>query len=230
MPTIVFASPKGGSGKSTSANLLATSLAHRGAAVTIIDADPNRPQAKWAKREGRPDNLTVVEQASEGSIIETIEIAARKAPFVIVDLEGTASQMATFAVSRADLVVVPSKGSQLDAVEAVAAVRLVAQCEQMIGAPIPCAVLITQTNPAIQTKTLKAIEDQLTGRGVKLFGVRLHEREAFRAIFSFGGTLRTLTAAQARNVPAAIENADAFAAEVVGMLKEPADRQTKAVA
>ena len=148
---------------------------------------------------------------------------------MIVDLEGTASQMATFAVSRADLVVIPSKGSQLDAVEAVAAVRLVAQCEQMIGTAIPCAVLITQTSPAIQTKTLTAIEDQLTGRGVTLFKTRLHERDAFRAIFSFGGTLRTLTAAQARNIPAAIENAEAFAAEVVKMLNAGA-KQTQAVA
>ncbi|WP_267426773.1 division plane positioning ATPase MipZ [Methylobacterium sp. GC_Met_2] len=229
MPTIVFASPKGGAGKSTSANLLATSLAHRGAAVTVIDADPNRPLAKWAKRAGRPENLTVIEQTKESSIIQAIEDAERQTPFVIVDLEGTASQMATFAVSRADLVVIPCKGSQLDAVEAAAAVVMVADCERMVQRPIPCAVLITQTSPAIQTKSLAAIEEQLTGRGVRLFGTRLHERDAFRAIFAFGGTLRSLTAAQARNLPAAIENADAFAAEVVKML-EAAPVQAQAVA
>jgi chromosome partitioning protein len=36
MPTIVFASPKGGAGKSTSAVVLATELAGQGASVTII--------------------------------------------------------------------------------------------------------------------------------------------------------------------------------------------------
>jgi len=230
LPTIVFASPKGGAGKSTSANLLGTSLANRGAAVTIIDADLNRPLAKWAKRPGKPEGLTVIEQTSESNIIETIEAAARATPFVIVDLEGTASQMATFAISRADLVVIPSKGSQLDAVEAVAAVRLVAQCEKMIGTPIPCAVLLTQTNPAIRPRSLTAIEEQFTSRGVKLFDTRLHERDAFRAIFSFGGTLRTLTTAQARNIPAAIENADAFTGEVIKMLKAGATDQKKEVA
>ena len=40
MPTIVFASPKGGVGKSTSAVLLATELASHGGSVTMIDADP----------------------------------------------------------------------------------------------------------------------------------------------------------------------------------------------
>ncbi len=229
MPTIVFASSKGGAGKSTSAHLLATTLAERGAAVTVIDADPNRPLAKWGKRAGKPDNLTVIEQTEEASIMQTIDAAAKVTPFVVVDLEGTASRMATFAISRADLVVIPCKGSQLDAVEAVAAVRLVADCEALARRPIPCAVLITQTSPAIQTKTLTAIEDQLTGRGVKLFGTRMHERDAFRAVFSFGGTLRTLTNAQARNIAAAITNADAFTAEVVRMMDaEP--KQAKEVA
>ncbi len=41
MPTIAFANSKGGVGKSTSAALLASELAVRGASVTIIDADPN---------------------------------------------------------------------------------------------------------------------------------------------------------------------------------------------
>ena len=52
MPTIVFANPKGGAGKSTSAVILATQLAHKGADVTIIDADPNKPVSQWAKRGG----------------------------------------------------------------------------------------------------------------------------------------------------------------------------------
>ena len=55
MPTIVFASPKGGAGKSTSAILLATELASRGATVTVIDADPNKPLSQWSKRAGKPE-------------------------------------------------------------------------------------------------------------------------------------------------------------------------------
>ena len=47
MPTIVFVSPKGGAGKTTSALVLAEQLA-RSADVTVIDADPNRPIENWA--------------------------------------------------------------------------------------------------------------------------------------------------------------------------------------
>ena len=88
MPTIVFASPKGGAGKSTSAVLLATVLAERGATVTIIDADPNKPVSSWAKRPGKPNNLTVVADVSEDTVIDAIEEAATHSAFVIVDLEG----------------------------------------------------------------------------------------------------------------------------------------------
>ena len=42
MPVIVFATPKGGAGKTTSALLLASELAARGATVAIIDADPEK--------------------------------------------------------------------------------------------------------------------------------------------------------------------------------------------
>src|SRR6266446_1169967 len=98
MPTVVFASPKGGAGKSTSAVILATELALKGAGVTIIDADPNKPVSQWAKRAGCPDNLAVVADISESTIIDEIESAARKTPFVIVDLEGTASMMVAYEV------------------------------------------------------------------------------------------------------------------------------------
>jgi len=41
---------KAAPGKSTSAVLLATELALKGAGVTILDADPNKPVSLWAKR------------------------------------------------------------------------------------------------------------------------------------------------------------------------------------
>ena len=81
MPTIVFASPKGGAGKSTSAVVLATELARARAGVTIIDADPNKPVSKWAKRPGKPENLTVVADAAEDTIIGQIDQASRQSAF-----------------------------------------------------------------------------------------------------------------------------------------------------
>jgi hypothetical protein len=137
MPTIVFASPKGGAGKSTSAVILATELAGQGATVAIIDADPNKPVSRWASRPGKPASLSVVADVTEDTILDQVDQASRQAAFVIVDLEGTASLMVGYAISRADLVIIPTQGSLLDATEAVKAIRLVRNMEKTAGRAIP---------------------------------------------------------------------------------------------
>jgi chromosome partitioning protein len=48
----------------------------------------------------------------------------------------------------------------------------------------------------------------------------MYEREAFRAIFSFGGTIDSLNAGQVSGLDSAMKNARAFAAEVVTMLRQ----------
>jgi len=96
MPTIAFVSPKGGAGKTTSAFLLSTALAKL-YDVTVIDADPNHPIKKWATGGNAPERLTVISDVDEDTIIERIEDAATKTPFVIVDLEGTASKIVVYA-------------------------------------------------------------------------------------------------------------------------------------
>lgn len=220
MPTIVFASPKGGAGKSTSAVVLACELARRGAAVTIIDADPNRPVSAWARRPGRPEGLEVVADVTEETVIDAIEDAATRVPFVIVDLEGTASMTVAYAISRADLVIIPSQGSQLDAAEAAKAVRLIRQQEKAFARRIPHAVLFTRTSAAIRPRTLQHIRSEFEAHGVPSLQIQMHEREAFRAIFSFGGTIDSLNAGQVSGLEGAMKNAKSFAAEVVAMLRQ----------
>ena len=232
MPTIAFASSKGGAGKSTAAVLLATELAGRDASVTIIDADPNQPVSRWSRKPGRPDKLTVISSVTEETLIDAIDAAARKTAFVIVDLEGTASLMVAQAMSRADLVVIPTKGSELDAIEAVKVIKFIGRQERAYNKAIPFAVLFTQTNPAVRPRTLKSLEQDMLQQGIPLFSTSLYERDAFRAIFSFGGTLSGLNSNAVGGVPAALNNARQFTAEIVAMLtrRQPAPVQTAEVA
>ncbi len=219
MPTIVFASPKGGVGKSTSAVLLGVELALKGAAVTVIDADPNKPVSDWARRPGRPANLTVRADVTEDTVIDEIEAAARRTAFVIVDLEGTASMMVAYAISRADLVIIPTQGSQLDAAQAAKAIKLIRQQEKAFARQIPYAILFTRTSAAIRPRTLHFIQEEFRRHGAPAFDTHLHERDAFRGMFSFGGTLESLSSGQVSNLEAAIVNARSFASEVIGMLR-----------
>lgn len=99
----------------------------------------------------------------------------------------------------------------------------------MSGRPVPFAVLLTRTNPLIRTRTMAHIQKGLIAAGVPVFEAELHEREAFRAIFSYRKPLDKLDGRDVPNVDKAIINAEIFAAEVIEALrraKEPAGQGT----
>jgi chromosome partitioning protein len=219
LPTIAFISPKGGAGKTTSAFLLATALA-KTYDVTVIDADPNHPVQTWAGGGRTPPRLTIVSDANEDTIIERIEDAASTTPFVIVDLEGTASKIVIYAISQADFVVIPTQGSQLDANEASRAVRVVMQNGKLTGKAKPYAVLLTRTSPSIRTRGLAHIQSGLIGAGIPVFETELNERDAFKAVFSFQQTLDGLLPDDVSNLDKAKANVAAFMYEIIDRLAE----------
>jgi chromosome partitioning protein len=218
MPTIAFVSPKGGVGKTTSAFLFATALA-KIYEVTIIDADPNHPIATWASGGNTPQRLSILSDADEDTIIERIEDAAERTPFVVVDLEGTASKTVIYAISQADFVVIPTQGSQLDANEASRAIRVVLQSEKLTGKPKPYAVLLTRTSTSIRTRGLAHIQNGLVAAGIPVLETELNERDAFKAVFSFRQTLDGLDPAEVPNLDKAKLNVLDFVEEVFERLK-----------
>jgi chromosome partitioning protein len=215
MPTIAFASSKGGVGKTTSALTLAFVLAQHGAPTTLIDADPNQPIHNWSTRfpDEIPENLHPV-TAGESMIARVIDTAAAKDPFVLIDLEGTASLSVSVAMGRSDLVLIPMQGSQLDADEAAKIIRLIASQEDNWRRKIPFRVFFTRTSPAIESKGMRDIIEQLTSGGIPTMKTTLVEREAYRVPFRMGRGLYSLTPGDVRNPRTAIENAEAFAQEV----------------
>ncbi|MGU3661810.1 ParA family protein [Methylobacterium fujisawaense] len=224
MPVIAFANPKGGSGKSTSALLLATELAVKGASVTIIDADPERWISQWAKLPGKPENVTIISDVTEESIVDAIDSAEREAAFVIVDLEGTASLLVANTIGMADLVVIPTQGSSMDAKGAAKTIRLIRNSEKLSRRRIAHAVLLTRTGAAVTSRALRNVQEQLQAGGIEMFETAVVERAAFKDLFDFGGTLSGLAAAQTSNLEKAIQNAREFAGEVVSKLKAASAR------
>ncbi|MEA2756767.1 MAG: chromosome partitioning protein [Aliidongia sp.] len=220
MPVISVVQSKGGVGKSTACLILATELARAGKAVTLIDADPNHPLVEWAKLPGLPANVTVIADQSEETIVDTIEEARERTPFVIVDLEGTASARVTFAAASSDLVLIPLQGSALDANQAVRAIKLIRSTGRTRNREIPFAMLFTRMPPALVSRNFKAIEGQLLAGSIPMLPVWLYEREAFKSLFSRGGTLHTLDRSAVSNIEAARENAAAFVMAVVQVLQQ----------
>ena len=222
MPVISFVSSKGGVGKTTSAVVLAGELAASGRSVVMIDADPNRPLVDWAALRPLPPSLSVVADESAETIIDTIEDARSKADFVIVDLEGTATDRIGFAVTRSDLVLVPLQASVLDANEAVKAIKLIRQMGRVASREIPYRLFFAKLAAAIRERTAKDIEGQFATHGAHVLGSGLVDRAAFRAIYSLGGTLHTIDTKDVGGLAAAKENALAFAQGAIEALRKKA--------
>lgn len=223
MPVIVFASSKGGVGKTTSALSFSFVLAHHGARVTLVDADPNAPLVRWAERftDAIPDGLTV--KAGLGSEAAEV-IDASTDPFTVVDLEGSKNVEVSVGLGRADLALIPLKGSQLDADEAAAVIRLIKRQEVVFRRHIPFRVFFSQTSPVIMDKGMRDIADQLHQQGIPMMKNAMVERAAFKAPFRLGGSIYDLTQADVRNPDAAVQNAEAFATEIRDCLVQEASR------
>ncbi|MEI2606920.1 ParA family protein [Erwinia aphidicola] len=229
MPVIVFVSPKGGAGKTTSALALAMQIARR-VPVTVIDADPNHPIKTWSEGGDTPQNMTIISDVTDKTIGETIAEAATKTPFVIVDLEGTAATIVAYAIAESDFVVVPTQGSQLDAEQASRAFGLIRAHERGIQKhkpdyKLPYAVLFTRTSAAIQSRDTRHIRKSFKAGGIPFFETELNERAAFKAMFSYRQSLETLPRDEVSNVDKAIENAEAFTREVIARITSDASQQ-----
>ncbi|PZR81454.1 MAG: chromosome partitioning protein ParA [Stutzerimonas stutzeri] len=222
MPTIAFANPKGGAGKTTAALLLASELAAKGAKVTIIDADPEKWISQWGALAGKPDNILIIGNATEDTIVDQIDDAAHVSQFVIVDLEGTASLMVANTIGMADLVIIPTQGSAMDAKGGAKTIRLIRNQERMARRRIAHSVLLTRTSAAVTSRSLRNVQEQLAKSGVDVFITPIVERAAFRDIFDFGGTLASLDPRNVSNLEKARENAREFAGEVIAKLKQSA--------
>ena len=193
-----------------------------GASVTIIDADPNRPIVRWRKGKSS-SGVQVVGDVTESSIIRVIREQSIRRQFVMVDLEGTANRLVSRAITQADLVLIPLQASALDSNEASRAVGLIQEEEEALsGRVIPFRVIMTRTNPQITTKIEAGIYRSLEKAAIPLLRVRLHERQAYKALFVERLSLSELGPA-VNGLIGAQENAESLAAEIIQLITTSRD-------
>jgi chromosome partitioning protein len=217
MPTIAFVSTKGGVGKTTSALLLAMGLDARGHSVSIVDSDPNLPLKAWAELARKPDGIGLYHAPSFQDLPGELRRAKLAAEWVVVDTEGGAPRMGGMAIANADLVVTPLAASRLDAREAYKVARMVADISHREGRPIPLVCLFARTPPAGR-RSFQEVRAELEAATLPVLSVALSDKEAFRALFSKGGSLWSLSSSQVSGLAAARELTLAYADEVAAMV------------
>jgi chromosome partitioning protein len=171
-----------------------------------------------------PQGIEVIASAGERHIQDEIAVARGRAPFVLIDLEGTASRLTSFAISESDLVIIPAGEEQQDADAAVDTLAEVAMEGRARRRDIPAAILFARTSAAVKSKLERHIQTELKA-AAPVFATQLHRRTAFSSLHNAGAGLRDLNPADVNGIDKAVENAQRFASEVIDMLEEAMNAQ-----
>jgi chromosome partitioning protein len=119
------------------------------------------------------------------------------------------------------------QGSDMDARAAGKAINLIKQQERAFRKDIPYRIVLTRTSAAIKPRSLRNIQEQLARAKIEIFETQIMERDAFRSLFSFGGTLESQNKKEVSGLDKALVNARAFAGETIAYLKSRADDNKK---
>ena len=211
---IVFASSKGGAGKTTAAIVFASELKRQKIPFSIIDADPNKHIYNWAKGA----NIERIYTTNEDSIFDDINEKKKESRVVIVDLEGSRNLALSHAVSAADFVVIPCNPSDLDGQEAMNVASFIEKQEKVSRRKIRHALLRTRTQAAYVTNTEKLIIEDFKNAGREILENRLIEREAYKNIISYHCCTHELEGKdkrQAEAIQKAVDGGNKLAIEII---------------
>lgn len=205
MPVIAIATTKGGSGKTTLTACLAEYLRRQGKSVECIDTDPNRNLHDWFSDPQAGVTCSFVE---EEAVIDAAGAAVDRSEFVLIDVAGALQRGMLYAISAADLVLIPCKTDRKDVVEAVRTQELIESAGKMVRRQIPHAAVLTQVNRRAQVTG--HTRDQLQVMGVAVLSAEIPARTAYQQASWTGSPL---AASEAR------EDLAAVVAEVSALLK-----------
>lgn len=184
MAVISFASSKGGVSKTTTAIAVGVDLALQGVTVSMLDADPNAHLTFWAAKADVP-GLTCVPNVNEETVLEHIRTRSEADDFVLVDLQGSANTIVTYAVSKSDLVIIPAQPSAMDLREVIRASELIKRAREVIGRDVCYRALLTKMHP-LRSKVADHARGQLAKQEIPTFRTEVMERTAFREMTFHG--------------------------------------------
>lgn len=215
MSVLTVMNPKGGSGKTTTALLIAQEMAQQGATVCLIDADPAGWLTQWHILPGVPENIRFSVENNPSRIAQEIQAQKAENDLVVIDVEGSANLTVGTAVGISDFVLIPMQGSVFDASGAVQSIELIKSQELIARRTIPYSVVITRTNAAVKTRSYSAVREALESHNANILETTIVERAAYRELMERGGTLYSMDRSKVSNLEKAVENSQALTREVM---------------
>lgn len=183
MKTLAIVSRKGGAGKTTLAAHLAVAAEAHGLATAVFDLDPQASVTLWADHRGEAFPAVVAAQAPRLPAL-LAQARQNEADLVILDTPPEADAIAAEAAAHADAILIPCRPSALDLDAIGASVRIARAAGKpfyvVINAAPPQGVETNETHSAI------------TGAGVELAPVVLHQRKAYASRMHEGRTAQEI--------------------------------------
>lgn len=188
------ANPKGGSGKTTVAIILAGEFAKHGYSAAIVDADPQGSSYQWhassVARGLSPQGVDLVRAPDEAALAQAVERLAGY-DVVVIDTPGYYGEVLVQSALRADLVVLPCKVHTFDASQVVRTIRNLEQ--HAAAAQLPMSqhrVLFNEYDSLDRnTRPLREVVAYLDSEHVPVCATALYRRVTFRTMTSGSGTL-----------------------------------------
>ncbi|WOE76736.1 ParA family protein [Alterisphingorhabdus coralli] len=221
MSIIMFTNTKGGTGKTTSAFLVAEGLVENNS-VAFLDCDRNRHLSKWQERRGGEGPFMIVEadNQNEDEAFNQLTELEKAYDVVIVDMEGIKSQIIYLMLQLAHLAIIPLRPSAMEIAMTADTTQIIHKCSQAARRSIPYRVLLNRLSGAIVTKAEKALRAELRADSIPVLENGLLARESYAEIFATGKTLAELAEDGKRSHHNALANARAVSTEIAKLIKE----------
>jgi chromosome partitioning protein len=219
VPIIAFGTTKGGSGKSTVCILVAGEIADRGENVLILDTDPQQSTFKWFERckaAGQPpERIQVVPCLGEKTLGDQLK-ALPENGVVLIDTQGALTPALAIIASKADLIVVPSRATKMDVVEAAAFVKYTEHFRQD-----GVRLFINSVDAiAMKTAVFKEVVNYMAEEQIPYFTTMLYQRPIYSDVSDDKGTLATIKRADPESVRKARANVAALLTEILEELSD----------
>ena len=186
MAIITLAQTKGGSGKTTTAEVLIAEFVVRGHSVAAIDLDPNRPLGRFTARSPSLADVRVAVPDGGVRVSDLIADLSARCQVVVIDLMGAATPDMMVAIGFSDLVIVPSQLSEPDVRCGIETWRMIQEVEQLGRREIAKAVLFTRTSPTLRTRAQEHARRQYEKLGITILKTEFMERVVFKEM-TFNG-------------------------------------------
>ena len=174
---ITLATSKGGSGKTTLVAGLSTHWIKAGKKVGAIDADPNLNLSRWLQK-GALNYVPLKSEPDESAIIDAIDAMAEDNEIVLVDIAGFGNQAMVYSIGVSNLVLIPSRPSEDDFLEAVKTKKLVDNASRITRREIPHTVVLTQARGG--TNVLEHTRQQFIKQNISICKTVIMSRTVYQ--------------------------------------------------